>query len=1077
MAKYGYNKYGSGFKYGELASTSAYYSSGLTVWAYDYGTNIISWGTITPDPDEASPTHWKLVKSYVGSLDNPDDAIMLAGGTYTTITSGYTDINYAEAGYEVWYALWVFNGSRWINCGEDYEVSVPYAETGEQISRWLPKAWLNPIDYVGEAVGENNQDDFLTTLNALGFFYDKMRIEAALLNVSSNTIYTPSSLLKYKINELGFAYEAALGDHYHRTLYSTGSRINAAKGTSLGVSVYTTALTHWSNEVLLGHNLMLDYNDSSFEESTGRWGASSGTFTAVDYTTTSFVAPSSVIYDPLFQPRKIKFGRLNTAATTAVTLSLPSSANNIITSGIVVEPNKRYVFSGWIKHYNSSAAATITGVISWYDKYGNLLSTTSAGTSVTTTTDWKEFTTVSSSGRNGTVSPITAARAKITLTITPATSAASSYALDMFQFALAEKSFEYQDAKQVTIAVRGEKENYITNPGFENGVGSWAAYNGTLYADASNTSAVIYETKACKLTSTSTGNAAFVSDWIPVDQGRYITFSGYVEGSAARTAVARLEFSTPTSTSDQPTVLSDVDGQYYPTSVNYVDSTPITLSTTAPTKIQVAALSPSYAIDSGNPVAKISIYFTNNVAGDRYWLDGTILEGSIDASSYFSGSGAPDPVDPTTEQFYSINDCLWEKKTRYNYSSNPIFATNTTDYSSTGTLTRVATDNSMGPFNANHSHFGKIAYTTSTTLSGTAYLPWAALGGESVIVSMYIRGAVASYTLNGTTTTVPSGQESYWTRLSSVYSLEAGATSLSWTLSVENSSGSTSTYFHVSSVQTEYGRIATPFINPTISTSIPLKPVNAAKTIYGVRDSSDFGGKSLWYYNYGTKLSRLNETLPLVLPNGSSFAISLSTPSGVYEDLPESLIPNASFEESLGNWSVTNSTFTRRIALGSLFSDNVTHGQAYARVVTAGSSGNKVFTISSPNIYIDANAGYYTSVAIKPLNSNSTGSYTLRTDFYTVNGTLIPVYTDNITGNPTSRPNDSSGAANTVVVTDANRATTKTITDLTRWAYIADTYGVSTIIGAYYAVVTVTFSPATYTAGQGFDIDRVVFRQ
>jgi hypothetical protein len=342
---------------------------------------------------------------------------------------------------------------------------------------------------------------------------------------------------------------------------------------------------------------------------------------------------------------------------------------------------------------------------------------------------------------------------------------------------------------------------------------------------------------------------------------------------------------------------------------------------------------------------------------------------------------------------------------------------------------------------------------------------------------MYVRGAVASYTLNGITTSVPSGQESYWTRISSVHSLEAGATSFSWTLSVENSSGSTSTYFHVSSVQTEYGRIATPFINPTTATSIPLKPVNAAKTIYGVRDSSDFGGKSLWYYNYGTKLSRLNETLPLVLPNGSSFSISLSTPSGVYEDLSESLIPNASFEESLGNWAVTNSTFTRRIALGSLFSDNVTHGQAYARVVTAGSSGNKVFKISSPNIYIDANASYYTSVAIRPLNSNSTGSYTLRTDFYTVDGTLIPVYTDNLTGGPTSKPNDSSGTANTVVVTDANRATTKTITDLTRWAYIADTYSVSTIIGAYYAVVTVTFSPATYTAGQGFDIDRVVFRQ
>jgi hypothetical protein len=1160
MAKYGYNKYGSGFKYGELASTSAYYSSGLVVWSYDYGTNIISWGTITPDPDESGPTHWKLVKSYAGSLDNPDDGIMLDGGTYATIKSGYTDVNYSEAGYEVWYSIWVFNGTRWINCGEDYDIAVPYAETGEQISRWLPKAWLNPVDYVGEALGENNQDDFLKTLNVLSFFYDKMRTEAALLNFSSNTIYTPSSLLKYKINELGFEYEASLGDSYHRTLYGTGAHVNAAKGTPLGITVYTNALTHWSNDILVGHNLMLDYNDSSFEESIGRWGASSGVLTSVRYSTTSFVAPSSVIYDPLFQPRKVRFGRLTTAATTAVTLSLPNSTSSVITSGIVVEQNKRYLFSGWIRHYalsatvtaasatggvvtyiannsfvagetvtitglsttafnlsavtiaaatatqftvtnaatgtavtgataaaniSASAAATITSVISWYDKYGNLLSTTSGGGPFTTTTSWQEFRTGSDSGRNGFLSPVTAARAKITLTITPATAVKSSYAIDMLQFAEAEKSFEYQDAKQVIISTHGQKENYITNPGFENGVGSWTAFNGQLYADGTNASAIIYETKACRLRSSSTGNAAFVSDWVPVDPGRYITFSAYVEGSATRTAIARIEFSTPTVASDQQLILLDANGQYYSSSVNYVESAPITLSTTVPTKIQVSALAPAYTIDSGNPVAKISIYFTNNVSGDMYWLDGTVLEGSDESSPYFSGSGGPTPVDPTTTQFYSVNDCLWEKKTRFNFAANPIFATNTTDYTSTGTLTRVATDNSLGPIDANTSYFGKVAYTgPSASITGVVYLPWVTLGGESVVVSMYVRGATLGYTLGTTSVTVPDGsvtwgttaQQNTWTRISNVYTMDAGVSFFSWTLT-GSIPGSGAAYYHVSSVQAEYGRIVTPFINPTVSTSIPLMPVNSSKTIYGVRDSSDHGGKSVWYHNYGTKLSRLNKTLPLVLPSGSSFAISSSTPSGVYEDLSGSLIPNASFEQSLGNWSVTNSTFTRRIALGSLGLDTITHGQAYARVITAGSAGNKPFSISSPNVYIDANGGYYASVAIRPINSNSTGSYTLRTDFYTVSGTLIPVYTDNITGKPTSKPNDSSGAANTVIVTDANRATTVTVTDLTRWAYIADTYDVSTIIGAYYAVVKVTFSPATYTAGQGFDIDRVIFRQ
>jgi hypothetical protein len=1160
MAKYGYNKYGSGFKYGELASTSAYYSSGLTVWAYDYGTNVISWGPITPDPSETSPTHWKLVKSYVGSLDNPDDGIMLAGGAYTTITSGYTDTNYVEAGYEVLYSLWVFNGLRWINCGEDYEVAVPLADTGEMVSRWLPKAWLNPVDYVGEALGENNQDDFLKTLNVLSFYYDKMRTEAAILHLSPNTIYTPSALLKYKINELGFEYEASLGDTYHRTLYGTGAHVNASKGTSLGVSVYTTALTHWANNIAIGHNLMLDYNDSSFEESTGRWVASSGTFIAVKHAIAGLSAPTSLVYDPLFQPRTIGFGRLKTAATTAVTLSLPGAANQVITSGIVVEPNNRYILTGWVKHYaatasitaasatggvvtytannsfaagetvtiigltttafnlsavtiatatatqftvtnaatgtavtgasgtatlSASVSAQLTSLIKWYDKFGNLLSTTMYGSTYATTTSWQEFRTGSNSGRNGFLSPVTAARAQIILFVTPSTSAKSTYAFDMLQFAPSEKSFEYQDAKQVTIYAKGQKENYISNPGFENGTGGWSAYNGQLYADGTNTSAVVYETKAGRLQSTANGTAAFVTDWIPVDPGKYLTFSAYVEGSAARTAIARIEFSTPTDADDQTTILSDVNGQYYSSSVNYVDSVPITLSTTSSTEISVSALSPAYTQDSGNPVAKISVYFTNNVASDRYWLDAAILEESIESSTYFSGSGGPDPVDPTTEQYYSLNDCLWEKKTRFNFAANPIFATNTTDYTSSGTLTRVATDNSLGPIDANTSYFGKVAYTgPSASITGVVYLPWVTLGGESVVVSMYVRGGTLGYTLGTTSVTVPDGsvtwgttsQQNTWTRISNVYTMDAGVSFFNWTLT-GSVPGSGAAYYHISSVQAEWGRIPTQFINPSVATSIPYMPVNPSKTILSVRDSSSHGGKGLWYYNYGTKLSRLNKTLPLILPNGSSFAIVPGTPSGAYKELSGSLIPNASFEETLGGWSTTNSVVSRRIASGSLSGDNVTHGQAYARVITSGSSGNATFSIASTNVYIDANSGYYTSVAIKPINSNSTGSYTLRTDFYTVNGTLIPVYTDNITGQPTSKPNDSSGTANTVVVTTANRAVTKTVTDLTRWAYIADTYSVSTIIGAYYAVVTVTFSPATYTAGQGFDIDRVIFRQ
>ena len=93
MARYGTRRYSSGFKYGELSTVGVYYSANLTAKAIDYQTIQITWTNIVPDPADPVPTHWKLVKSYVGTVDNPDDAIYVAGGTYATFSNTYTGSN------------------------------------------------------------------------------------------------------------------------------------------------------------------------------------------------------------------------------------------------------------------------------------------------------------------------------------------------------------------------------------------------------------------------------------------------------------------------------------------------------------------------------------------------------------------------------------------------------------------------------------------------------------------------------------------------------------------------------------------------------------------------------------------------------------------------------------------------------------------------------------------------------------------------------------------------------------------------------------------------------------------------
>jgi hypothetical protein len=81
-----------------------------------------------------------------------------------------------------------------------------------------------------------------------------------------------------------------------------------------------------------------------------------------------------------------------------------------------------------------------------------------------------------------------------------------------------------------------------------------------------------------------------------------------------------------------------------------------------------------------------------------------------------------------------------------------------------------------------------------------------------------------------------------------------------------------------------------------------------------------------------------------------------------------------------------------------------------------------------------------------------------------------------LTGYKTTNSKDSAGN-NNAVVTDAARTKTVAITHTDRWAYLGNSFPVSTITGAAYAIINVTFSPTTYVSGQAFDIDRVVFRE
>lgn len=1074
MAKYGTRRYGSGVRYGVTSVVSVYYSSNIYARSKNYETIEISWDPIVPDPNDPTPTHWALVKSYSGTLDDPTKGTILDGGSYSTIKSSYTDIDTEKENIEVAYSIWLFNGSSWKFCGSSYTFLVGARESLNKVSNWLPKVWLNPVNNIGEALSTSESNSLVTTLGVFSFMYDYMRVQANVLANSLDPTYTPSAVLKNKSTSLGIQYEAALGDIYNRSLAATGNIVNSYKGTARSLEIYTNALTHWNSVYSVGHNLMLDYNDSSFEESVGRWGVSSGTLSATTYSLTGISVPTP--FTDLNAPVKIQgVGKLITASSTPIVMSLPASGLDIKTNGIPILGNTRYIFSGYARR--TAVGTTISATITWYDQFGTSLGTTSAGTALTTTTSFAEFTSISDSGRNGKLSPLNAKFAKVTLTITPASATSNIVYFDMFQFSDAQNSFMYEDARKIYVNVKGDIQNYFVNPEMEYGLGSWSTINGSLSQDTVKTAAIVHGTNAAKLTSAANGTAAYVSDWVAVDAGQQIIASAYVLGSATRTAKIRIEFSNQSSTRLQSSILSDNDGQYYTSDVNFTDSDAYTLSTTVPTQISATAITPPFSQDAGNPLVKVSIYFTNNVAGDSYWLDGALLEESSNVDLFFSGDGGITVTNPLTQIYYAPSDCKWETKKLYNYMSNSGFDSNTTDWTaSSGTLTRVTTDTG-GVTPKYGSHFGKLTYSSTGSLTGTAYLGFAAVGGEDFIVSMYVRKAEATYTLGSNTFAISAAESADWKRIHTVVQLTAGQTTVPFTVSVANSGGSTSTYFHIDGVTAEYGRVVNKYVDPNLAATFAIvNPLSITKTIWATKTQSTGGGKSSYFSNYTTKISRLYDTLENYTPVGSNWGINAGTDSAVYADLPGAKIPSSSFELNLGSWTAVNSTLTRKISGGSLLADNLTHGQGYCRVTTAGSGSAIPFSIKTDKVYLIPDAGYYASVAIRPVNSDSLGSYSLVVDYYDINDSVIVVYQDNLTNNKTTNSTDSSGAANSVVTTAA-RTKTSTINLTTRWAYIGNSFPVSSITGAAYAILTVTFSPSTYVSGQAFDIDRVVFRE
>jgi hypothetical protein len=1020
MAKYAFGIYGNpSFKYGQSDADRLYYSSKLTAWSFNYGAVSLRWKSVTADPAAVALgellTHWRVTKTFTGTPDGAYSGEEIASGLTGSFPTSYIDTSsdLSVETKEVTYTLWLFSTlSGWINCGSSSVNAIITTNTQRYFKNWLPAAWLNESGGIGDAVGEYEDNEIGAVLDSYGFEYDKIKAQAELLYNSFDAYKIPSKLLKNKITDLGFIYEPALGDTYHRSLYKTGNFVNATKGTTAGVGTYATALTHWANKITYGSNLFLDYNDSSFEESVGRWSATNGTIAVCTYANTlstlgtAITPPKPYLYDADYPLRQVSLGVVTASSTSDITLRCPGASANSILYGIPVTAGTKYVFKGYIRAV--TAAYTAVAKIQWFDGLGASISTSVSGPTVSDSAGfWSEFKSPSATVEDGIVAPANAVYAKPTLVITP-TATGNKFVIDMLQFRALPSidiassgklpAYTYEDARLVKVNISPDLENLIPNPGFDLGVGGWEPYNAELIQEtAAPTASVIFGSSVAKLTALSDGRVGLVSDWIAVTPGAPHSFAIYASGSA-KPAKARIEFSAPQTEEEQTSILLDEDGRYFKPEPYYADSEATTLSSTA-TRLSISAVAAVSTPDYGDPLCKVSIYVDNAVAGDVFYFDAAILTESSALKDYFQGNGAPVPSDPNAVRYYATDECGWERRDQLNMVS--VSSLENANKWTAASGTTLAVNSSIFLFGTTSMSLSASGGGSATT---TVKLPMgAALGGEDISVSAYVRGVAGLYSIS------TNGQESRnfritaantWVRVNAQRIAVAGETQFDLTISLSDA-GSGTKVFYLDGVQAEYGRIPTPYINPSLTTtSVITNPSDAAETISVANNFMVSSGRSYYANRYIQKYARLKSTLNTIMPSGSTWSINTPKTTIGFPDVSNNLAPSGSFENSTYGWSGISATLTRTIARGSIFDETLVQGAAYAKVKATGSG---TFGTTTDFISVAPGKGYYNSIAIRPENEDSYGEYVLTLKWYDLAFNFLREKTDTVTINRSNR--------------------------------------------------------------------------
>jgi hypothetical protein len=282
MSRYGLDYYGLAY-YGS-DNPIKFDASPFKALPSKQGQILLSWA----DP-KGSWSKLVVVRNPYGFPVDVSDGITILTAYNGADPTIFQDTNLTQGAF-YYYSIFVFSLIQysWVKAGDAFAVSVKDHGNSAKMYSYLPEIYK--IQYPYSPTSDWSNPDLYAFLSNFGFELDYEQTMTDLLTNRYNPEKVSGALIPVLMNQFGQTYEPAVGLQQNRILLRDGVTLTKQKGSKEGLLGFIKDFSSWGipipiagtpnpsvNGVTVSHNIMLDYNDSSFEESTGHWVSSDGT--------------------------------------------------------------------------------------------------------------------------------------------------------------------------------------------------------------------------------------------------------------------------------------------------------------------------------------------------------------------------------------------------------------------------------------------------------------------------------------------------------------------------------------------------------------------------------------------------------------------------------------------------------------------------------------------------------------------------------------------------------------------------------------------------------------------------------